>query len=413
MSTPTDCPPLAGRPVLATSAARRDGTRPLVPWWTFVVAWLAVAALTVAATAGIVQQDEPGAQPALDVAVAVLSLAAFPLLWSRLPRNAPVLGAVILASLSAYSGAATPASTVATLQIARWYPLRTALPVAAAGFLGHAVQALWRPQALPLGWWLLCDLAVHAALLGWGLYWQARAQLMWSLRDRARRAETEQEHRVAEARVAERTRIAREMHDTLAHRLSLLAATAGALEYRPDADPARLARAAGLVRDGVSSALDDLRDVVRVLRTDPDAGPDALAPQPTLADVDRLVAEARDAGGDVTFERTGTAVVPRPVEVAAFRAVQEGLTNARRHAPGSPARVVLAVAPGEVRVTVSDAGPRVVPAGATADGSGWTGSGTGTGLVGLRERVALLGGSLDAGARGDGFVLDVRLPWVA
>ena len=150
MTSPTDCPPLAGRPVLATAAARHDADRPLVPRWTFVVAWLGVAALTALGTAGIVGQDDPGAQPALDVAVAVLSLAALPLLWSRLPRNAPVLGALILASLSAYSGAATPASTVATLQVARWYPLRTALPVAIAGFVGHAVQALWRPHWLAL-----------------------------------------------------------------------------------------------------------------------------------------------------------------------------------------------------------------------------------------------------------------------
>lgn len=411
MTTPTDCPPLAGRPVLATAAARRDGNRPLVPWWTFAVAWLAVAVLTVLATAGIVGQDEPGAQPAIDVAVAVLALAALPLLWSRTPRNAPVLGALVLASLSAYSGAATPASTVATLQIARWYPARTAVPVAVAGFVGHAVQALWRPQALPLGWWLLCDLAVHAALLGWGMYWQARAQLMWSLRDRARRAEREQDRRVAEARVAERTRIAREMHDTLAHRLSLLAATAGALEYRPDADPAQLARAAGLVRAGVSSALGDLRDVVRVLRADPDDVGGAPAPQPTLDDLDRLVAEAREAGGDVAYERSGSADVPRTVEVAAFRVAQEGLTNARRHAPGGPVVLRVAVQVGEVRVTVSDGGPRLVAVGGAVGRA--AGEGTGTGLVGLRERVDLLGGTLDAGARDDGFVLDVRLPWDA
>ncbi|MFB7887853.1 sensor histidine kinase [Cellulosimicrobium cellulans] len=411
MTAPTDCPPLAGRPVLATAAARRDGNRPLVPWWTFAVAWLAVAALTVLATAGIVDQDDAGAQPAIDVTVAVLALAALPLLWSRTPRNAPVLGALVLASLSAYSGAATPASTVATLQVARWYPARTAVPVAVAGFLGHAVQALWRPQALPLGWWLLCDLAVHAALLGWGMYWQARAQLMWSLRDRARRAEREQERRVVEARVAERTRIAREMHDTLAHRLSLLAATAGALEYRPDADPAQLARAAGLVRAGVSAALGDLRDVVRVLRADPEDVEGAPAPQPTLDDVDRLVAEAREAGGDVAYERSGSADVPRTVEVAAFRVAQEGLTNARRHAPGSPVVLRVAARAGEVRVTVSDAGPRRVAVGGAVGGA--VAEGTGTGLVGLRERVALLGGTLDAGARDDGFVLDVRLPWDA
>ncbi|SMF38090.1 signal transduction histidine kinase [Cellulosimicrobium cellulans J34] len=412
MTAPTDCPPLLRRPVLATAAARRDGTHPLVPGWAFTVAWLAVAALTVLATAGVVGQDAPGARAWLDVGTAVLALAVLPLLWSRSPRDAPVLGALVLAALVACSGAATPASTVATLQVARWYPLRTALPVAVAGSVGHAVQAVWRPQALPLGWWLLCDLAVHAALLGWGLYRQSRSQVLWSLRDRARRAETEQERRVAEARVAERTRIAREMHDTLAHRLSLLAATAGALEYRPDADPAQLARAASLVRAGVSAALDDLRDVVRVLRSDgaePGAGTRAApAPQPTLDDVDRLVAESRDAGGDVDYVRSGSAVVPRAVEVAAFRVVQEGLTNARRHAPGSPVTVRVTAATGEVRVTVSDAGPRLVAVGAPTSGDG-----SGTGLVGLRERVDLLGGSLDARDRGAGFVLDARLPWDA
>src|SRR5690606_9231987 len=230
------------------------------------------------------------------------------------------------------------------------------------------------------------------------------------------RAEREQERRVAEARVAERTRIAREMHDTLAHRLSLLAATAGALEYRPDADPAQLARAAGLVRAGVSSALGDLRDVVRVLRADPeDVDGGAPAPQPTLDDVDRLVAEAREAGGDVTYERSGSVDVPRTVEVAAYRVAQEGLTNARRHAPGSPVVLRVTARAGEVRVTVSDGGPRLVAVGGPVEGAaggaaGASGDGTGTGLVGLRERVDLLGGTLDAGARDDGFVLDVRLP---
>ncbi|WP_255371681.1 sensor histidine kinase [Cellulosimicrobium sp. CUA-896] len=324
---------------------------------------------------------------------------------------------LVLAALAAVSGAATPASTLATLHVARWFPLRTALPVAVAGFAGHAVQALWRPVALPLGWWLLCVAAVQAALLGWGAYGQARAALVRSWRERARRAEAEQERRVAEARLAERARIAREMHDTLAHRLSLLAATAGALEYRPDAPPDRLAAAAALVREGVSTALEELRDVVRVLRAVPDdaagAAPD-LVPQPGLGDVPRLVAEARAAGGDVTLERTGDVDPPRAVGVAAYRVVQEGLTNARRHAPGSPVAVHVSSVPGAVRVVVSDAGPQLVRSGAPG-----VGAGSGTGLVGLRERVALLGGRLDAGpaqtaaagGRAPGFVLDVRLPW--
>jgi signal transduction histidine kinase len=402
-----DCPPLAGPPVLPTASARRDPTARVLPWAWFAAAWAAITVLTLLA---LVPSPDgarlPGA--AVDVAAAVAALAAFPLLYTR--RAVPA--ALTLAALVAVSGAATPASTLATLHVARWFPLRTAVPVAVAGVAGHAVQALWRPVALPLGWWLLCVVAVHAALLGWGAYGQARAALVHSLRERARRAEAEQERRVAEARLGERARIAREMHDTLAHRLSLLAATAGALEYRPDAPPERLAAAAALVRDGVSTALAELRDVVRVLRDLPDEATGAPVPQPVLADVPRLVAEARAAGGDVTLDRTGEADPPRAVAVAAYRAVQEGLTNARRHAPGSPVVVRVAAAPGEVRVVVSDAGPRLVPTGPPG-----VGGGSGTGLVGLRERVALLGGRLDAGpAREggtDGFVLDVRLPWDA
>jgi signal transduction histidine kinase len=404
-----DCPPLAGPPVLATAGTRRDPTARVLPWPWFAAAWAAIAVLTLLALVPSLEgAHPPGA--ALDVGVAVAALAVLPLLYTR----RPVPAALALAALVAVSGAATPASTLATLHVARWFPLRTALPVALAGVAGHAVQALWRPVALPLGWWLLCVVAMHAALLGWGAYGRAREALLESLLERARRAEAEQERRVAEARLAERARIAREMHDTLAHRLSLLAATAGALEYRPDAPPERLAAAAALVRDGVSAALEELRDVVRVLRALPDDAPGAspgLVPRPGLGDVPRLVAEARAAGGDVTLDRTGDADPPRAVAVAAYRAVQEGLTNARRHAPGSPVVVRVSAAPGEVRVVVSDAGPQLVPSGAPA-----VGGGSGTGLVGLRERVALLGGRLDAGPAGDGapgFVLDVRLPWGA
>ncbi|MCK9795460.1 histidine kinase [Isoptericola sp. 4D.3] len=386
---PADGPPPAPRVVLA-------------------VAWVLLTALTVAATAtavvstpgpGTVLAVTPAVPAAVDVAVAVAAVALLPLLWTR--RS--VAAALALAVLAAVSGAATPAATAGTLLVARWFPVRTAAWVAGAGVLGHAVQALWRPVSLPLGWWLLCDVAVHAALFGWGAYGRERALVLWSLRDRARRAEAEQERQVAEARTAERARIAREMHDTLAHRLSLLAATAGAMEYRPDADPAQLAAAAGRVRAGVSDALEDLRHVIRLLR----AGPDDLGPVPGLDDVRRLVDDARAAGNDVRLERTGDQAPPAAVATAVFRVVQEALTNARRHAPGATVLVTVATAPGEVRVRVADDGP--APGALPAD------VGTGTGLVGLRERATLLGGTLSAGpvngARG--FAVEAWLPWDA
>lgn len=380
-----------------------------------VLAWvvLAVGALTALMLWGVLPQ-ESGSRVVLDLGVALVAVALAPLLWwsprgARTPRVTAVLAgpvgpALVLAALAALSPAATPASTVATLEVARRRPLRVAVLVAAAGFAGHAVQALWRPVGLPLGWWLLCDAAVHAALVGWGAFAQARAQVVAALRERARRAEREQELRVREARAAERARIAREMHDTLAHRLSLLATVAGALEFRPDTPPAEVARAAGLVRAGVSAALEELREVVGVLR----AEPDALRPASGLADVPRLVEESRVAGVDVDWEQHGDpAGVPATVQAAAFRAVQEGLTNARRHAPGSPVRVAVVVVPGEVRVDVSDDGP--------SPGNVPSRQGTGTGLVGLRERAGLLRGEVLAvpATGGAGFRLTVSLPWDA
>ncbi|WP_284710117.1 sensor histidine kinase [Cellulomonas wangsupingiae] len=389
-----------GQPALG-SPQRDPGAR-VLPWPWLGAAWAAVAVLTLLALVPWLQQDASPLR-ALDVAVAVAALVLLPALWTRWS----VPAALVLAALAAVSGAATPASTVATLQVARWRGIRTALPVAAAGFAGHAVLALWRPVGLPLGWWLLCDLAVHAALLGWGAYGRARAALVRSLRERAWRAEAEQERRVEEARLVERTRIAREMHDTLAHRLSLLATTAGALEYRPDAPPERLAAAAALVRQGVSSALDDLRDVVRVLREEPTVpgAPRAPAPRPGIRDVARLVDEARAVGQDVTLEATGDDDPPPAVATAVYRAAQEGLTNARRHAPGSRVVVRVDLSPGVVRLRVGDGG---------ASGPGVpVGPGSGTGLVGLRERVGLVGGHVEAHPQGRGFVLDVRIPWQA
>ncbi|MEU2202472.1 histidine kinase [Isoptericola sp. NPDC019482] len=393
-----------------------DQGPPPVPRFVMLAAWVLVAALTAAATAAVVGSGPSRdvttgvyylVPTAVDVVVGVVAVALVPLLMTR--RSVPA--ALALAALAAVSGAATPAATVGTLQVARWYPVRTAAWVAGAGVLGHAVQALWRPVGLPLGWWLLCDVAVHAALFGWGAYGRERSLVLWSLRDRARRAEAEQERRVTEARTAERTRIAREMHDTLAHRLSLLAATAGAMEYRPDADPAQLAAAAGRVRAGVSDALEDLRQVIRLLR----AGPDDLGPVPGLDDVRRLVDDSRAAGTDVTYERDGDDTPPAAVATAVFRVVQESLTNARRHAPGAAVRVTVATAPGEVRVRVVDDGR--APGAVAPDGVG-----TGTGLVGLRERATLLGGTLaagpDAGAASGsvasrGFAVEAWLPWDA
>ena len=373
-----------------------------------------IGALTAATLWGQASGDISSALLTLDIAAGLASCALLPVLlrW-------PVPGALMLAVLAALSPAATPASTYATLHVSLRRRFPVAVAVAGAGVAGLLIRGLWRPiSSLSSLWWVVLVLVAEAALVGWGELSRARQALLESLREQARRAEAEQAGRIAEARAAERASIAREMHDVLAHRLSLLATYAGALEYRPDAPPEQLARAAGVVRAGVHQALDELREVIGVLRDD---DPAAVArPQPGLADLEALIGETRGAGTEVNLaERiTRPEDLPDSLGRTAYRIVQEGLTNARRHAPGHPVRLLLDGRPGDCllvelvnpMVPVSSA-EAPSPAGPELNGSG---AGTGTGLIGLTERVRLTGGEIDHGVAPDGeFRLRASLPWPA
>ena len=139
------------------------------------------------------------------------------------------------------------------------------------------------------------------AATAWGMFIRARRQLLLSLRERALRAEADQRLHEDRARMAERTRIAREMHDVLAHR-SLLALHAGALEVRPDLPPAKVRETAELLRPTARQALEELRGVIGMLREEPGQGSAPPAPQPTLADIRRLVEETRKTGAKIDFE---------------------------------------------------------------------------------------------------------------
>jgi signal transduction histidine kinase len=186
-------------------------------------------------------------------------------------------------------------------------------------------------------------LLLDAALVASGLLVRSQRLLVRSLKDRARQAEEEQRLRLEETRRLERERIAREMHDVLAHRISLLAMHAGALEFRPEAPATEITRAAGVIRRCAFEALEDLREVIGVLRDDSGAM-DAERPQPTLADLDELIGDSRRTGMPVTLDtpdrrsRYGTG----RHRGHAYRIVQEGLTNARKHAPGAPVQVAVA-----------------------------------------------------------------------
>jgi signal transduction histidine kinase len=359
-----------------------------------VVLVVAVGVLAALNLASLFDESTARGLLALDVTIVVLACGSLPLLLRR-----PVPVALVLAILAAISPVATPPATCAVVLVAQRRPLVVAIATGAAGFAGHALQGLWRPTAgLDFQWWLVLALAAHAALVAWGA-------LLASMRERARRAEVEQAQRVAAARAHERTLIAREMHDVLAHRLSLVAASAGALEYRPDAPPEKIARAAGVVRAGVHQALEELREVIGVLRAD-GTDPAADRPQPVLADLPALLAESHDVGVDVRVDDRvpDGAAVPDIAGRTAYRIVQEGLTNARKHAPGAAVHVLLEGGPGdglliELRNPLPGGPPAAPP-------------GSGTGLVGLAERAELAGGTLGHEVTPGGeFRLHAALPW--
>jgi signal transduction histidine kinase len=186
-----------------------------------------------------------------------------------------------------------------------------------------------------------------AALLASGMLVRSQRLLVRSLQERARQAEEGQQLRAQEARRLERERIAREMHDVLAHRISLLTLHAGALEFSPQAGPEEIARAAGVIRSSAFEAAEDLREVVGVLRKDDDTV-DPERPQPTPTDLPQLIDQSRRAGMPVTIENrlADLGAVPAGIGRHAYRIIQEGPTNARKHAPGAPVRVTVAGGPG-------------------------------------------------------------------
>ncbi|TYP89155.1 sensor histidine kinase [Blastococcus xanthinilyticus] len=330
------------------------------------------------------------------------------LLWGR--RRWPVGTALLLALVGTVSDMSGIAVLVGLFTVAVHRIGRPVLAVATANLCALAVYVWLRPDPdLPVPVFAALCVLVMAAVVAWGMFVRARRQLVVSLRDRAVRTEAEQRLRVDQARQLERTRIAREMHDVLAHRLSLLSMHAGALEFRPDAPPADVAAAAGVVRASARQALEDLREVIGVLRES--GAPGAVEPpQPALGDLPALVEECRQAGLRIRvgYRVPELATVPPSAGRAAYRVVQEALTNVRKHAPGTVADVLVAGGAGtgltvEVRnpPPVGDEAPGHLP-------------GSGTGLVGLLERVSLAGGTLEHGWTPEGeFRLRAVLPWPA
>jgi signal transduction histidine kinase len=237
-----------------------------------------------------------------------------------------------------------------------------------------------------------------AWLAGFAL--NARAEQADAAKARAAQAEREREAAARVAVAEERTRIARELHDIVAHAVSVMVLQVGAVRHRlPDGLDDESDALRGVEQAG-RTALTEMRRLLSAMRRD---GDDLeLVPQPGLDGVSTLVTEVGRAGLPVTLRVEGEAIpLPRAIDLSAYRIVQEGLTNALKHARATRADVTLRYAPDELAIEVRDDGA----------GSAAVGNGSGYGLVGVRERVKIYGGTMTAGGAPDGgFVLDARLP---
>ena len=323
-------------------------------------------------------------------------------------RRHPVAVATITNAMSFVSWSAGGPATLALASLATRRRWREIIPVGLVGLVSGIVLESMNPTgresyALTIPFVVL----IIAVTTGWGMYIGSRRELLATLRERAERAETEQHARVAQARTAERSRIAREMHDVLAHRISLVTMHAGALAYRQGLTDEQVRVTAGIIQDNSHRAMVELREVLGILRDGPgDSAPEL--PQPSAGDLPDLVAEARRSGMRVeTGPGIDLAEIPDKLGRTVYRVVQEALTNARKHAADTLVTVTLTGGPSD-GVSVEVRNPLRVGDRRPAPPE------SGLGLVGLAERTELAGGRLTHHVSRSGeFVLAAWLPWPA
>lgn len=335
-----------------------------------------------------------------------LGLVASAVVFAR--RRHPVAVGLVTSLLGCASGLAAGASTLAAVSVATRRRYREIALVGAVNFAsGIVLTRVVVPADSTDPWWIDVSISAifTAGMMGWGMYIGSRRELYWTLQRRAELAEAEQDLQAERARENERARIAREMHDVLAHRISQISLHAGALSFRDDLTAEQMRESATVIQQKAHEALTDLRGVLGVLR-DPLTGRvgDHAVPQPTHGDLPRLVEECRHEGLNVDYLDALAEPLPDALGRTVYRIVQEGITNARKHAPdtlltirlgGDPARgveVVLTNPLGFAR--------RATP-------------GAGLGLIGLAERAELGGGRLSHGVRGSSFEVRAWLPWAS
>ncbi|MFH8346074.1 sensor histidine kinase [Streptomyces sp. NPDC018045] len=325
------------------------------------------------------------------------------LLWWR--RRWPVPIAVVLMFLS-ISWPLLPAALVALFTVAATRTSRTTFCVTAFSLLPFALYFALHPYLTDVKLSITARtggalvVVLVGAAVGWGLFLRV-------LHESTEHARTEAVLRADQVRQRERESLAREMHDVLAHRLSLLSVHAGALEVNPGAPADQVGQAAAVIRSSAHQALEDLQEVLGVLRAPLADTTRSEPPQPVLADLAHLVQESRTAGMRIDLDESvpDKEAVPMATGRTAYRIVQEALTNARKHAPGQPVTITVHGTAGtglalEVTNPVpEDARPRV--------------PGSELGLIGLQERTALVGGALTYGLHDGTHRIRARLPWPA
>ncbi|MFD0023301.1 sensor histidine kinase [Streptomyces sp. NPDC058382] len=320
-------------------------------------------------------------------------------------RRFPLAVALVVVAASAVSVLASGAALLALTSVAALRRPWWTGSVTVAYLAAVQVNVVLYPVrgGSPSPWLSLVLTALSAGIsVAVGTAVAARRAETRSLRERARSAEREQSARAAQARAQERTRIAREMHDVVAHRISRIALQAGVLEHRGDLGAEENGMLVRGIVAGSHEALEELRDVLGVLRSDP-GRPEPE--QPALHRVPELVAEAQAAGLDVRLATRVSGSPPDGVGRTCYRVVQEGLTNAAKHAPGSVVRVTVQGAAGDGMTIEIRNSPPLAGRRAGLPESGF-------GLLGLTERVALAGGDLQQAATSDGgHLLTARLPW--
>ncbi|TCP56816.1 signal transduction histidine kinase [Tamaricihabitans halophyticus] len=334
-----------------------------------------------------------------DPLLAIGSLILLP--WRR--RFALTVG-VTIAIVSSVSILAAGAAFLVLCSIAtRRRPLEIAIVVLVYVAASQVSLGLYpiREDASPMWLQLAGPVLAAGTAVAIGAAIGARRVELRSLRDRAESAEREQAARAAQAKAVERNRIAREMHDVLAHRISLVAMQAGVLDHRGDLTAEENRVLVRGIAEGAHQALEELRDVLGVLRSNADR---PEAPQPCIDQIPELVADASASGMDIELTDTVQGRPSSALGRTCYRIVQEGLTNAAKHAPGSRVRITVDGRAGDkLHVGVRNSPPSAPTSQPPTSGFG---------LHGLAERVALAGGELDHQATAEhGYLLTAQLPW--